>query len=299
VKFPTKPIELIVPFPAGGTADVMSRAIAEAAKSQFEQPMVVVNKAGGAATVGTEAVAAAKPDGHTLGTVSVGPAATQPHIDKVTYTIDSFEPLMMLYDQPLVLVVGADSKYKTAKELLDDAIARPGQLKFAAAPVGGVPHLGGELLLRMVKAKAAVLPFQGTGPATTALLGGHIDAATLPPGDVAANIEAGKLRALGIMSAERYSPMSSVPTMKEQGYNLVATAWAGVVAPKGVPAPVLDRLGQGLRKAVESKVFQDAAKTAYSPIGYVPPSQVASVWKNDFQQYGELIKSLKQEGVLQ
>lgn len=299
VKFPTKPIELIVPFPAGGAADLMSRALAEASKPYLEHPVVVVNKPGGAAIVGTEAVATAKPDGYTVAALVVGPAATQPHIDKVNYDFNSFDVITMIYDQPLALVVKPESKYQTAKDLLDDAKARPGQLKFAGAPVGGVPHLGCELLLRKAGTKGTIVPYQGTGPAATALLGGHIDAATLPPADVATHVEAGKLRALGVMSSERYASLPNVPTLKEQGIDLSASVWAGVAVPKGTPKPVYDKLHAAFKKGIESSTFQNAAKAAYSPIGYVPPEKFMALWKTDFGRYGELIKTLKQEGVLQ
>ena len=296
--FPNKPIELVVAFPAGGASDVLMRALADQVSKDIGQQVVVVNKGGGSGTIGSGEVARAKPDGYTVLLMQVGPGATQPHIDSVPYKTEDFEPLMLNFDNPLFLVTGAQTPWKNVKEFVDDAKKRPGQIQFGAAPTGGAPHLVMELLAKVGGFQVNVVPFQGGGPASTALLGGHIDAVSLNPAEVTPLVQGGKVRLLGVYSAERLKEFPDVPTMKEQGFDAVGGVWAGLVVPKGTPKDIQTKLHDAFKKGMESQQVKDAWGSLMTPVKYLPAAEFLKLWQTDFERYGEIIRDLKKNGRL-
>lgn len=297
--FPTKPVELVISFPAGGSTDLMLRSLADATSSQLGQQVVVVNKAGGSGTIGTGEVARAKPDGQTILAMLAGPGATQPHQGDVPYKKEDFEPLMLVFRNPLFLVTRGDAPWQSAVEFADDARKRPGEIKFGATPVGGVPHLVMEMLGRAGGFKVTTVPFPGAAPAVTALLGGHIDAVSIHPGDVASFLDGGQLRLLGVYEPERLKEFPSTPTMREQGFDVVGYVWGGLVAPKSTPKAVQDKLHDSFKQGLESQQVKDAWATLRISPTYQPADEFSKLWQSDFERYGELIRELKQAGVLQ
>jgi len=294
--FPTKTIELVVAFPPGGSSDVMMRGLAEAATPIFGQQVVVVNKAGGNGTIGTGEVARAKPDGYSIIVMQAGPGATQPHIDKVEYKIEDYEPLMLAFKNPLFLFAGINTPWKNAKEFVEDGKKRPGAINFGAPPVGGVPHLVMEFLGSAGGFKVNTVPFQGAAPALTALLGGHIDCTTAHPPDAVA--QAGKVRLLGVFEPERLKAFPEVPTMREQGFDAVGYVWGGLAVPKGTPKDVQTKLHDGFKKALESQQVKDSWGKLLMTPSYASGEDFLKLWKTDYERYGVIIGDLKKSGRL-
>lgn len=294
--FPTKPIELVVAFPAGGATDVMMRPLAAAVSKDLGQQVVVVNKGGGSGTIGSGQVARAKPDGYTILVMQVGPGASQPHMDEVPYKTDDFEPLMLVFENPVFLVTRANTPWKSAKEFVEDAKKRPNSIAFGAAPVGGIPHLVMELLRREGGFEVKTVPFQGGGPTITALLGGHIDVASLNPAEVAPHAPTGQMRLLGVYNTERLKEFPDVPTLREQGFDAVGAVWGGLVVPKGTPRDVQTKLHDAFKKGLESQQVKDAWAKLQTPIKYKTASEFLTLWKTDYDRYGALIRDLKKSG---
>jgi tripartite-type tricarboxylate transporter receptor subunit TctC len=297
--FPTKPVELVISFPAGGSTDLMLRPLADATTPALGQQVVVVNKPGGSGTIATGEVARARPDGYTVLALLAGPGATQPHQGEVPYKMEDFEPLMLVFRNPLFLVTRGDAPWKTTGEFVDDARRRPGEIKFGATPVGGVPHLVMEMLGKAVGFKVTTVPFPGAAPAMTALLGGHIDAVSVHPADVAAYLGDGKVRLLGVYEPERLKEFPDVPTMREGGFDVVGYVWGGLVVPQKTPKAVQDKLHDSFRQGLESQQVKDAWATLRISPTYEPAGEFSELWRSDFDRYGELIRELKQAGVLQ
>jgi len=294
--FPTKAIELVVAFPAGGATDVMMRPLAAAVSKDLGQQVVVVNKGGGSGTIGSGQVARAKPDGYTILVMQVGPGASQPHMDEVPYKIDDFEPVMLVFENPLFLVAGANTPWKNAKEFVEDAKKRPSAIAFGAAPMGGIPHLVMELLRREGGFDVKTVPFQGGGPTITALLGGHIDVTSLNPAEVSPHVPTGKMRLLGVYNTERLKEFPDVPTLREQGFDAVGAVWGGLVVPKGTPKEVQSTLHDAFKKGLENQQVKDAWAKLQTPIKYRTAGELLTVWKMDYDRYGALIRGLKKAG---
>ncbi|MHB1131424.1 MAG: Bug family tripartite tricarboxylate transporter substrate binding protein [Chloroflexota bacterium] len=296
--FPTKAVELVVAFPAGGATDVMMRALADGMQQDLGQQVVVVNKGGGNGIIGTGEVARAKADGYQVLVMQAGPGATQPHIEKVDYKVEDFEPLMLVFRNPIFLVAGSHTPWKDAKEFVEDAKKRPGQIKFGASPQGGVPHLVMEFLGQVAGIKVNTVPYQGGGPAMTALLGGHIDVFSGHPADVAPHMGTGKIKILGVYEAERLKEFPDVPTMKEQGFDAQGAVWGGLVVPKGTPKDVQTKLHDAFKKSLESQKTKDAWAKLSMPTSYMTGDKFVQLWKTDLERYGKIIAQLKAEGRL-
>lgn len=295
--YPTDSIEVIVPFPAGGGADSAIRTMQRVLEGELGQSLVILNQEGGGGTVGASEGAAAEGDGYTWLVMTVGPASTQPHLQDVPYDPDSFKPVTLLNNEPLIVTVPADSPFQTMDDLI--AAAEGGDLTWAAPPVGGVPHLTGELILAEVGGSARMVPFDGTGPATTALLGNQIDVATLPTGTASSHIQEGTLRALGVTSAEPLPALSDIPTLVEQGIDVEVANWNGIVVPAETPDEVVEVIAAALQTGVESDEYQTFMDGLGSPLSYVPPEDFASLWETDFERFGELIDQLRADGTLE
>jgi len=201
--YPAKPIELIVPFGAGGGTDVLARVFAEAAKKHVSQPIIVLNKPGASGGIGLSEVVAARPDGYKIAMITVEMAII-PHMGIAKFSPENdFTPIVRLNADPVVLTVRAESPWKTIEEIVDAATKTKEPLKFGNAGTGGVSHLAAAALQQKIGATFTHVPFQGNAPAVVALLGGHIDAVMASPSEVATFIASGKLRALAVLADQR------------------------------------------------------------------------------------------------
>jgi len=257
--YPTKPVTVIVPFPAGGSTDLMARAVAQEFSKTFRQNVVVTNTAGGAGTVGTMAIARARADGYTLGVLPAATLVNQPHMRTTPYNLDSFEYICQLFESSLALAVKPNSPFKTLKEFIAYAKAHPNELTYGTPGPGTLPHLAMEQLLDKAGIETKHVPFQGDGPAATALLGGHTD---LYVGAVAVIKDKG-MRSIAVFTEERVDTLPATGTAQEQGVDMTASWWGGVVAPKGTPADVVVAVEKSCVAASQSESF----KTTLSKLG--------------------------------
>ena len=257
--YPNKPIELVVPFGAGGGTDVLARVVAEAAKKQSSQPITVLNKPGATGGIGLSEVAAAKPDGYKIAMVTVEMAII-PHLGISKFSPENdFTPLVRLNADPVVLTVSADSPWKTIEDLVDAAKKSKDPLKFGNAGTGGVSHLAAAALQQKIGTTFTHVPFQGNAPAVVALLGGHIDAVNASPSEVFAFVQSGKLRALAVLADQRIGgALAQVPTLKERKIDLAMGTWRGLAAPKGIPPDVLAKLNAIAIKTANEPAVKEA-----------------------------------------
>ena len=256
--YPNKPVRLIIPFPPGGSNDVVGRLIATHLSDRLGKQVVVDNRGAGAGgVVGSEVAANAPHDGYTLLIISLA-HAVNPWLYKLPYDpIKSFTPVAILASGPNVLVVNPDLPVHSVKDLLAAAKAKPGQLQYASAGIGSFQHLGGELFKLTAGVNLLHVPFKGGGPAMIDVIGGHTKVMFSSLVQTTPHIRSGKLRALGTGGLTRNPVLPDVPTIAEAGVpGYEAVNWWGVVAPVGTPAAVLERLGKEIAAVVDSPEMQ-------------------------------------------
>jgi len=259
--YPEAAIKLVVGFPPGGGGDTYARLVAEHMGRSMGKAIVVDNKPGAGGNLAADNVAKAKPDGYTLLFAMSGNVALAPVMrgDKLPYkTPDDFVLVGSAVEAPHGLFVAAGSKYRSAKDFF--AAAKAGKLSFASTGAGGAAHIGMEMVLQAAKVDMLHVPYRGSGPAITDLIGGQVDSffATAPP--VMGQVKGGKLRLLAITGEQRNPSMAEVPTFKELGIPVVVTQWYGVAAPAGTPAEVVDYLSQHLSKALATPELKQAIR---------------------------------------
>ena len=282
-EYPTKPIKLIVPFPAGGTSDVMGRMIAEELGKSLKQPVVVENIGGAGGVIGTERGARAAPDGYTLIQTGVGQNAVAHGLNpKLNYDSNKdFIHLTQVHSGPNVLVVHPDTPFKTFKDLIDYGKANPGKLSYGFTPAAS-GHMAMELLKQTVGTCSGPkrenckplfrvgIPYRGGGPMMTDILGGQIPLMFINQDVALQHIKAGKLRPLAVTSLSRNPLYPDVPTIHESGYpGFSALSWSGISVPKGTPKPIVDKLEAAAVKAMQSP----AIKARMESNGFVVPAQ--------------------------
>lgn len=248
--FPNKPVKLVVTYPAGGSSDLMARIMGQKLSEHWGQPVIIESKPGAAGSIGMEFTARQPADGYTFVVGNLGPAAVNPLITKVPYSMEKdFIPVALTATGPNILAVPAASPFKNLNDLLTAARNKPDSLNFGTSGPGSMAHLGGELIMRQANIKMTGVPYKGGGLAVNDLLAGQIDMMVSDALPVSQHIKSGRLRALAITSAKR-SPMTpDIPTFAEAGLpGLVAVNWWGVFLPAGTPKPVVDAYNSALVK---------------------------------------------------
>ncbi len=293
--YPSRPITLVAPFPPGGVADLTARPVAAALEKVLKNPVGVVNKTGAAGAVGMQYVATSRPDGYTLllalSSISIIPEADKLFGRPPAFTVDQFEPLALISADPTILVVRAESPWKTAKEFIEDAKKRPGQISYSSSGIYGTLHMAMELLSHAAGVKLRHIPTPGAGPALTAILGGHVDALASGPSVVIPHIKAGKLRPLAGWGDKRVAALPEVPTFRELGYREAEFyIWAGVFAPKGTPEPVLAKLRGALKGAVEDPDFKAGMAKIETPIAFKQGDEFKRFFDNDAKRLAEGVR---------
>ena len=291
--YPTKPVTLVVPFAAGGPADVMARLLGQ--QLQLGQPVVVDAKPGAGGTIGAAVVAKAPPDGHTALFVTAGHAGTGALYPKLPYDpVTDFAPVIGLAAAPVVIAVKADSPYKSLQDLVTAARANPGKLNCAGGGGGAtVTNLAFELLKSELKLQITAVPYKGSAPAITALLAGEIDCDSDAIAALLPQIKAGKLRALAVTTKRRSSVLPDVPTVSETVLpGMDAAAWYGVLAPKGTPQTVVDRLNKEFATAMRNPQVIDRFKDlGADPLG-MDAKEFGSYLASETRRWGGLIQKL-------
>lgn len=291
--YPVKTVRVVIPWPPGGSNDVVGRTVMQKLSETFGQQFIVDNRGGASGSIGADVVAKAPPDGYTImvhSTTHVGNA----HLygKKLTYdTLKDFTGIGMLSAQPGVLTVHPSLPVKTAKEFIALAKSRPGQINYSSSGNGSAPHLQMALLISMAGINIAHVPYKGGAPQVTALLAGETQASFATVGTVIHHIRSGKLRPLGLGSTKPSKALPDVPTLADAGvpgYDM--SPWIGVFAPAGTPRPVIDRLNAEINKAL---ALPDVVKLLENQALDPAPStvdQFNATLKVDYEKYGKLIK---------
>lgn len=292
--WPAKPLTLVVPYPPGGTSDVVGRQLAQRLKEELGQPVVVDNKAGAATAIGASFVARAPKDGYTL-LLSAGTTFTvNPHFnDKLAYKLDDFEPVAPVCTVPFAFVVKKDFPAKTLKEYAAYAKAHPGKLNNATNGQGSMVHLLGELIAAGLDVKLTQVHYKGAAPAMMDMIAGVVDSNVEALTNAVPNVNAGQYRALAVLSAERQPLLPDVPTFKELGYpSIVGETWYAVFAPAGTPRAVVDKLNAALRKITTSASFAEAQRKLGNEVKAGTPAELRATTLEQSRLWGDLIKRM-------
>ena len=271
--FPTKPIKLIVPFPAGGPNDIIARVVGQRMSEIFKQPVIIDNRGGQAGVLGTDAVAKSSPDGYTIGIVSASALVISPTTEKVTYDVArDFAPVTLVTTVPEMLVVASNVPAKNMSELVALAKAQPGKLNFASAGVGGLPHLAGELLKLTAGIDIVHIPYRGAAPAINDLLGQQVQMAFLDLPVLLPHIKAGSLRPIALGAPQRAPTAPDVPTTAEVGMpDILIENWYGMIAPAGTPEKIVALLNRITNEAMsDPQVKQKLADQGLTVAGNTP-----------------------------
>ncbi|MGJ7508394.1 Bug family tripartite tricarboxylate transporter substrate binding protein [Variovorax sp. GT1P44] len=293
--WPSKPITLVVPFPPGGSSDALARAITTPLSQSLGQPVIVESKPGAGATVGADYVSKARPDGYTLLMGAVHHTIATSVYKKLPYDFEkSFAPITTVAMVPNVLVVGAKSPATDVKSLVALAKASPGKLSYGSNGNGTVQHLIGTQFSSIAGVELLHVPYKGSAPLTTDLLGGQVDMSfdTLTP--LVQHIKGGKLRALAVTTARRSSTLPDVPTLAEAGIkDFNQGTWFGILAPAATPKEVIAKLNAEMVKIIQSPEFRKRMEEiGAEPVGDTP-LRMATQIKDDTTKYGKLVKEAK------
>jgi tripartite-type tricarboxylate transporter receptor subunit TctC len=294
-KFPEKPIQLIVPYDAGGLTDLSARVMANAASKYLPngQSVVVVNKPGGSGTIGTTEVFQAKPDGYTLGMGAINATSIQPHYGQTPYTHDSFQAVIQVLSAPQVLIVQANAPWKTFEEWLDYVKNNPGKFTYATGGKGHTTELALEALSSAAGLQTKPVPFNGANPAITALLGGHVQGAVVQASEAKPQIEAGAVRTIINLGSIKADGVKDVPLAKEKGYKDVSLdGFTGIIATKGIPQDVLNILHDSFKKALEDPNTVAEFKKLGVDTVYAGPQDFQKTITDTFNLTGQILKKI-------
>jgi len=290
--YPSKPIRLLVPFPPGGSVDLVARLVAPKLSESLGQQIVIDNRSGASGNIAAELVARAAPDGYTLMVHTIPLVANAFLYSRVPYDVlNDFAPVSLLSSSPSLLAVHPSLPVHSVRELLELAKSRRGALNYASAGVGTNPHIAGELFNYLGKVNIVAVQFKGGGPALIATMSGEIGVAFTNLSETSAYVKANRLRALGITSTQRSAVIPDVPTIAEAGmpgYEFVT--WHGMLAPKGTPRAIVallsEKLGQTMRTPDQLRVFEQKGLDIVAS----SPEEFAAHLKKELEKWGRVIK---------
>ena len=292
--YPNKPIRLIVPWPPGQATDLAARIVAEKISQALGQPIVVENKPGAGGAIGTEAVAKAAPDGYTLLAASSGPISIMPNLQKIPYDpLKDLAPVTLTAIAPFALVARPDFPAANARELVALVKANPDKYTFSSSGTGATAHLFSEMFHAMAHIKSRHVPYKGSAPALTDLMGGQVDYTIETVASIVSHVKSGKLKAYGVTTAKRSSAMPEVPPLAEAanlpGFD--AAAWIGYAAPAGTPREITMRISAEVQKAVQAQDLRDR----YVTLGMEPaantPDELMALMRREQERYGQIIRA--------
>lgn len=292
--YPSRPIKVVVPVPAGGYYDLIARTVGRKLTEALGQPVVVENRTGAAGIIGSEFAARSAPDGYTILVSGIGPLAIfQSLYPKLPYdTLRDFAPIIYVSSVPNIVVVHPSVTVNSIAELIALARAKPGELSYASNGSGTSQHLSMEMFASAVGAKLNHVPFKGSAPAITAMLGGQTPVAFAVSTDVLPHVRAGKLRPLAVTSARRIAALPDVPTMHEAGVaNYESTAWFGYLAPVGAPREIISRLNVEIGRVLEMpEVRERLAPGGLGEMGGGPPERFTDLIRSEIAKWAKVVK---------
>ena len=289
--YPDKSVRLVVPWPAGGGADAVGRAVAQALTTELGKTVYVENVAGAGGNIGTQQFIRSAPDGYTLLLATSSTNVANPYLYKKTGfdPIKDFTPIASVALIPSVLVVPSASSFKSPKDIIDAAKAKPGKLSYGSGGIGASAHLAGELFKSIAKVDITHVPYKGSGPALTDVMGGQLD--LMFDTGAFSHIKGGKIRALAVASDKRQPTIPDVPTFEELGIKGMAmNAWYGVAAPAGTPALVVAKVNEAVNKALKSGDLAKRLADIGAEVRGGTPEDFSKFWRSELARYEGLVK---------
>ena len=291
--YPTKPIRLIVPFPAGGGVDFMGRVVGQELGKRLGQAVAIDNRAGANGIVGLEALKTSPPDGYTIGAASAGPLAVNPFIyAKLPHDVlRDFTHISMMNNFPLLLVSHPSLPVKNVKELVALARAKPGQVSYSSPGAGNSAHLAAELFNSMGKVKILHVPYKGTAPAIVAVLSGEAQLTWSSIPSILPLVKAGRVRALGVGNATRVPSLPEFPTVAEAGLpGFEAYSWGGMIGPANMPAPIVQRLNREIAEVLKQKEIAERMLAEGTIPQSSTPEEFTAYIRSELKKWGEVVK---------
>ncbi len=294
--YPSKSINMVVPFAPGGSADTIARPLADHLGKYLKQPIIVNNRGGSGGAPGTAYALAAKPDGYTilfnLSTISATPEADKLFDTKPQYELKQLAPIALISSEPLVLIVKADSPYNNLADVIKDAKARPGQLTYGSSGVYGPIHLALEMFANSADVKLQHIPFTGAGPALTSLLGGHVDLSMLALNNALAHQKSGTIRIIASWSGQRNKLIPNTPTLKELGLNVEYPNWGGLFVAANTPNTVVKKLRDGVKAISTDPEYLKSMENLNISVTYLDAPEFDKFWKADAAKISEVLKKI-------
>jgi tripartite-type tricarboxylate transporter receptor subunit TctC len=290
--YPSRPVHIFVPYPAGGAVDILARTLGDAVSKQWGQGVVIENRPGAGGVIASQALVTSAPDGYTLIVVASGHPTNSFLYPAIPYdTFKDFTPISLLASSPNILLVRADSPFKTLADMIAQARAKPGSLSFAHSGTGTSTHLAGELLKSLAKIDISAIPYKGGAPAINDLLGGQIPMSINNGPESVGQLAAGSVRALAVTTAKRASFLPDVPSMGDTVPGYDTEVWWGLLGPAGMPADVLAKLSHDFVAALNT----DAVKERLNKLGAMPigssPREFDAKIHADYEKWGPIIKA--------
>jgi tripartite-type tricarboxylate transporter receptor subunit TctC len=294
--YPTRPITVVVPFSAGGPTDTLTRNLGQAMTAQLKQQIIVDNTVGAGGTIGAAKVAKAKPDGYTLLVYHIGMSTAPALYRRLPFDpLNDFQPIGLISDVPMTMIANIKLPPNNLKELIAYVKGNKDKIAYGNAGLGAASHLCGLLFMRTIQTDLNTIPYKGTGPALTAMLGNEIQLMCDQTTNTTGHIEAKKVKVYAVTTKTRLKTMPDVPTMQEAGLkNFEIAIWNGLYAPKGTPKPVVDRLVSALQAALKDQAFvQNLAKLATEPVAQerATPDALQRHLKSEIDRWGPIIKA--------
>jgi tripartite-type tricarboxylate transporter receptor subunit TctC len=289
--YPEKPIRLVVPWPAGGSADAIGRIIATDLTASLGKTVVVENVGGASGNIGTQQFVRSQPDGYTLILATSTTNASNPHLfTKLGFDpVNDFVPISPVASSPSILIVAPGASYKSVKDIVDAAKAKPGKLSYGSGGNGNSGHLSGELFKSIMKIDVAHIPYKGNAPALIDVMGGRLD--YMFDNGAVPSIQGGKVRALAVAAERRLTALPAIPTFKDLGWpGMQLSTWFGLAGPKGTPTPIVEKVNSATTAALKKP---DVAKRLHDMGGEVmtaTPAAFSGFWKQEVERYRELVK---------
>ena len=295
--WPAKPVRFIVPFPPGGSTDVAARTVADKLSRAFGQQVVVDNRGGGGGAIGTVEAARAAPDGYTLVFIADPVITLHLVVKNVQFEVQrDFAPVTQVTTQPIAVAVHSSLPVQNVQQLIDYAKANPGKLSFAHSGTGSGQHMSGELLKKMAGIDMVHVPYKGGGPAVQDLVGGQVPVGVLGSTPLIPHHKAGRIRIIAFTSKERFAPMPEIPTLHESGLaGFDTTQWLGILAPKGTPGEVIDRIFRETKVVLGmADVKERLAQAALAPVGS-SPKEFEALIRADLERWTAIARDLRIE----